>query len=148
MSSEVDPLTGAANGRAFHTTLQAAIDQGVSEDNPLTLILLDVKNFKSFNDAKGHIAGNELLADAVAGFRRALRPNDFLARIGGDEFAVLLTERRSDGHIRGLAQRIRKSVPHEQRLSIALTRATRLDTAESVLRRADTALLEASRSQD
>jgi diguanylate cyclase (GGDEF)-like protein len=91
IASRTDPLTGALNRRGFQQAA-AAVLAGVSRfDQPASLVLIDVDDFKQFNDTHGHAAGDELLCWTVARICATQRPNDSVARLGGDEFAVLLS---------------------------------------------------------
>ena len=85
-----DGLTGLANRRCFDDTLQAEWARAMRAQQPLSLLMVDVDHFKAYNDANGHLGGDECLkriAEAVAGEMRA---NDLVARYGGEEFAVIL----------------------------------------------------------
>lgn len=88
--SEHDPLTGALNRAGLRT--QAEVVRALSERNgrPTTVVFIDLDGFKAYNDRHGHVAGDRLLADLVGGFRRRLRRSDLVARIGGDEFVLVL----------------------------------------------------------
>lgn len=86
-----DALTGLANRRSFDTALNQTLLQARRDRQPLALLLLDLDNFKAYNDNLGHPAGDALIRDfgvLLEGFSR--RPMDLAARVGGEEFAVLL----------------------------------------------------------
>ena len=85
-----DPLTGLMNHRAFHKRLEEQDEAAGREGRPLSLLLLDLCDFKFFNDAYGHLAGDDVLRRVAAALRSACRPGDTLARFGGDEFALLM----------------------------------------------------------
>ena len=85
-----DPLTGAANRRAWDHSLPVEMDRARRTGTPLALALLDLDHFKTFNDQYGHQAGDQLLKSATATWQSLLRPSDLLARIGGEEFGVVL----------------------------------------------------------
>ena len=87
--ARTDELTGLANRRAFNEALASAL-RGRDDDSRLALLIIDLDNFKAINDALGHHRGDELLALVAPRIQLALRADDFLARIGGDEFAILL----------------------------------------------------------
>jgi diguanylate cyclase (GGDEF)-like protein/PAS domain S-box-containing protein len=85
-----DPLTGLHNRRAFDSYLERAIVSAKEQGCCHSLLYFDLDQFKRVNDAAGHVAGDELLRQLALLLRRQLRDRDSLARIGGDEFAVLL----------------------------------------------------------
>jgi len=105
-----DPLTGIANRRKFMATLDAETARSVRYRHPVSLITIDIDRFKSVNDTYGHAMGDEAIkavADVLEGEVR--RKIDLPARIGGEEFAVLLPEVREDRAV-AFAERIRKRV--------------------------------------
>ena len=87
-----DPLTGLLNHRAFYKRLKEALDSSSASGRSGAVLLIDLDNFKFFNDAYGHLAGDDVLRRLSAAFRAVCRPSDVLARFGGDEFALLLPD--------------------------------------------------------
>lgn len=87
-----DFLTGLLNRRSFREVLLAEIERSRRYAHPLTIIFLDLDNFKQLNDTKGHATGDSALQDVATTLRDSLRTGDSVARLGGDEFAVLLPE--------------------------------------------------------
>ena len=91
-----DGLTGLANRSAFRATAQREIALSERGRTPLSLILLDLDDFKNVNDVAGHLAGDTLLVELARAWETRLRGCDVLARLGGDEFAVLLPATTTD----------------------------------------------------
>lgn len=85
-----DALTGIANRRGFDLTLEKAIKDANGTQSSFVLILVDVDHFKSINDKFGHPTGDKVLCYVASLIRHTLRHNDFVARIGGEEFAIIL----------------------------------------------------------
>jgi diguanylate cyclase (GGDEF)-like protein len=85
-----DSLTGLYNTRFFSEAIVREIARAERQHAPLSLLLIDVDDFKKVNDAHGHIAGNDVLKKLAQIFQRAVRITDVLVRVGGDEFGVLL----------------------------------------------------------
>jgi diguanylate cyclase (GGDEF)-like protein len=113
-----DPLTGLVNRRGFDETLHAAVAaRGLAEhgrreadERPgFALMMFDLNRFKLVNDTQGHPAGDRLLRTVAANCTAIVRPGDTLARIGGDEFAVIAPEAGEEGALR-LADELRAAV--------------------------------------
>jgi diguanylate cyclase (GGDEF)-like protein len=85
-----DPLTGAGNRRQFMERIGAEIARAKRSGAPLSLLSLDLDHFKIINDSRGHIIGDEVLCGFVQRCLEAIRPYDSVARVGGEEFMVLL----------------------------------------------------------
>jgi GGDEF domain-containing protein len=90
--ADADPLTGLANHRAFHDRLRTEVERAQRYGRPLSLACLDVDGFKDVNDQFGHPAGDKVLREVAARLTTVARTADLVARIGGDEFAILLPE--------------------------------------------------------
>ena len=85
-----DHLTGAANRSHFQQQLDRAQRDWQDRGEPLSLLMLDIDHFKRINDVHGHPAGDRVLSHFANTLSAALRPTDLLARLGGEEFAILL----------------------------------------------------------
>lgn len=89
--TRVDAVLGIANRRCFDETLKKEFMRASREDKPLALLLIDIDNFKAFNDTYGHQAGDRCLKLVASELDRVLRrPADLLARVGGEEFGIIL----------------------------------------------------------
>ena len=90
--SVTDALTGLRNRGAFELRVAEAVAFAHQQGKPLSMLMLDVDNFKSYNDTFGHPAGDDVLRSVAQLIRDNARPDDFLARYGGEEFALLLID--------------------------------------------------------
>ncbi|MBK8594572.1 MAG: diguanylate cyclase [Holophagales bacterium] len=118
-----DALTGLANRRAFLDALEAELSRVGRHDHPASLLFLDLDEFKRVNDTHGHAVGDEILAAFSQVLSRGCRRGDLAARIGGDEFAVLLP---TTGRVAAalVAERIRRateSIPLGRNLEVPVT---------------------------
>jgi len=103
-----DPLSGLLNHRAFHKKLKEDMDAARLDGRRGAVLLVDLNNFKFFNDAYGHLAGDDVLRQISQTFRAAGRAEDTLARFGGDEFALLLPG-ASEAGAQAAAERLREA---------------------------------------
>lgn len=103
-----DDLTGLFNRRYFTTEMEAR----QQDERHCTLMMVDVDHFKAVNDAVGHAVGDEVLRRVATTMRRHLRGEDFVARIGGEEFVVVLTDHDCET-ARIMAERLRQAVQDE-----------------------------------
>jgi len=149
--ARTDPLSGVANRRSFDETLAYWLSSSNRKHKRFTLVLCDVDHFKWVNDTHGHVAGDRVVTHIGAVLRDQVRGSDFVARIGGDEFAVLLAQ--DDPELATeIADRIRSAVSarnfdvgyDNERLAITFSMGVALsindDSAEALLHRADQAL--------
>ena len=104
-----DPLTGAANRRRFMEAAAAEIDRTARSGRPLALLMLDIDHFKRVNDTWGHAAGDDALCAVVAVCTATVRRVDLVARLGGEEFAVLMPE-TGLSEATAIAERLRAAI--------------------------------------
>jgi len=153
--AETDELTQLANRRRFFAHLERAWAQRFVPENAsqLTLTMVDIDHFKRINDRYGHAAGDAILIHLAHLFRHETRPPDIAARMGGEEFALLLhdvTQTQAQAIAERLCQRVREAPAHYGdeiiafTISIGLASRNPNDTrCESLVQRADTALYRA-----
>jgi diguanylate cyclase (GGDEF)-like protein len=134
-----DPLTGAANRRTWDEELSLALTRSIRDGLPVSVALLDMDDFKAYNDRFGHQAGDRLLKEAAAAWRNILRASDILARVGGDEFAVLLPGCPLD-EAAAIANRLRASVPESVHCSVGVAAWDGQEGTPRLVARADRAL--------
>ncbi|GAB4520493.1 MAG: hypothetical protein Fur0018_00040 [Anaerolineales bacterium] len=113
-----DALTGLANRRQFYDRLQESVERAVRYQESLGLVMLDIDDFKSFNDTYGHPAGDQVLRMMAIVMRSNLRRVDLLARYGGEEFVIILPHTVLGSAYR-VAERVRASVEKQMRSLVA-----------------------------
>jgi len=111
-----DSLTGLPNRHRLRAELQAAIDRAVGEGGGLALLYIDLDGFKHVNDRGGHAVGDRLLRELAGRMQRVVRQNDLVARVGGDEFVVLLPDCRNVQAAQEVADSLRARVTAPYRL--------------------------------
>lgn len=149
-----DSLTGLLNRRGFAGRAQDMIDQAVHAWEPVSLVYLDLDGFKVLNDRFGHEAGDQCLIDVGMLLQASVRQKDSVARIGGDEFVLLLSGLTDDAAIE-LVERLRASLAQlvwmeDVGVSGSFGLLTTVPTANTdlaaMIRRADGAMLQAKRA--
>jgi diguanylate cyclase (GGDEF)-like protein len=133
-----DPLTSLPNRRAWDETLAVEL----RGDATGCVAMIDIDHFKRFNDLNGHAAGDRLLRACALAWKSHLRPADTLARVGGEEFAVLLPGCTLEDATRVL-ERLRFATPSATTASVGVAERLPGESASDVLARADAALYEA-----
>jgi len=104
-----DALTGLHNRGWLDDAFDREVKRSERDQLPLSLIMIDIDNFKQYNDDFGHLAGDQVLMTVAKSIRSPLRPNDMVARFGGEEFAVLLPE-TNVVNAKFIAERLRENV--------------------------------------
>lgn len=107
--ANTDALSGLANRRFFVEQLEREFARAKRYRRPLTLLYLDLDDFKAINDRFGHAVGDAVISNLSLSMRAVLRSTDLLARIGGDEFAVLLPETTIKGGV-GVTQKLKRAL--------------------------------------
>ncbi|MBC8782718.1 sensor domain-containing diguanylate cyclase [Pseudomonas fluorescens] len=101
-----DPLTALTNRSLFNAGLDSALQAAQRHNTTLALLFLDVNDFKGINDGHGHAVGDRLLCVIARRLERCVRESDLVARMGGDEFTVLLTDMQSQEAVYGIVAQI------------------------------------------
>ncbi len=144
-----DELTGMVNARAWSETLSAEVDRRRGPGDGVAVVFIDIDDFKAINDQYGHPTGDRVLAEVARRIRQHLRAQDIAARVGGDEFAVLLRGLADIGDARVVAQRLADALSRpvsvdafeiDCKASIGLSYTEGQERIESLVRQADTAL--------
>jgi diguanylate cyclase (GGDEF)-like protein/PAS domain S-box-containing protein len=153
--TERDPLTGLLNRRGFDRRLQMLQQHPLGQQG-FTLALIDLDDFKRVNDTLGHSAGDEVLVEVAHRLKTLVRLTDMPARIGGDEFAILMPECRTEEMAVQIAERILRAVPVPMQIGdteirqgcsagLAVQRRTG-NNKDDIFQRADLALYDAKSS--
>ena len=155
--ARVDPLTGLLNRRGFHERMNVELPRAIREESSIGLVALDIDHFKRVNDAHGHEVGDRVLSWLGATIREQVRGIDVAARLGGEEFVVVIPGADALG-ARDVAERIRLSVtaaPGRARFGITDTQAITISAgvaarvgpidSHELLMAADEALYDAKR---
>lgn len=148
-----DHLTGLANRRRFERQLEREVGRVERFGHPFTLLMVDIDNFKNLNDSFGHDIGDDAIRRLSKVLREGTRGIDLAARIGGEEFAVLLVETSKDGGLE-VAERLRTAIksleiPQAGRITASFGVAEcphDAQTAAEILKAVDVALYEAKRN--
>ena len=146
-----DPLTQVSNRRALESSLVNEWERAFRYSQPLSLLMLDVDDFKSYNDKFGHQAGDEVLRQVADIISRDARQPDFVARYGGEEFVIVLPETDSEGAL-FIAERLRYKIEQAVWTQRAITVSVGVASygsqadAEALLNQADQAMYRAKQA--
>lgn len=141
--STTDELTGVANARAWWRTLAREADRCELEEVAAVVAVVDLDELKAVNDARGHLAGDELLREAARALQKAVRPHDTIARVGGDEFGVLVVDPNPPG-AETLTERLRTQLDaHGVRASVGASMFHPGERINEAYHRADLAMYDA-----
>ena len=144
-----DSLTGLSNRAVFRYRVEHGLARAARRGDAMTVLLLDLDDFKTINDSLGHDAGDELLIAVARRLLAANRSSDTVARLGGDEFAILLEDGGNEDRSAAVAERLIEALapPFEVRgrevfvrASIGIAIADALDSTDDLIRNADTAM--------
>lgn len=151
LSSE-DPLTGLLNRRSFDSVLEREMSRSERFGHPLSLLIIDVDNFKTINDTFGHVFGDEVIKNVAVSIKKHVRDVDLVGRLGGDEFIIILIE-TSKSYAIQVADRMRIEVAKlplvdgMQTLSISVGHAQFSgESLTALIERADKALYQAKKA--
>jgi len=156
--SYTDDVTGMYNHRFFIHQLTMEVDRQKRYPSPLSLLMIDIDYFKNYNDANGHLAGDQVLKAISLIIQNAVRQTDVVARYGGEEFCAILINTNKEGAL-AIAERVRRNVaetsfPNEKvqpngDLTVSVGVATfssTISTVTDLIREADNALYRAKRA--
>ena len=134
-----DELTGLANLRSWNRELDTGLARAARTEEPLAIAMLDLDRFKAINDTRGHAAGDALLRELAKALAAELRPGDVLARIGGDEFGLLLPGCSSQTAA-ATVERLARAAPAPHTFSAGVAEWDGAETPQRLVARADSAL--------
>ena len=145
-AARTDPLTGVANRRAWDEELtRALVHCGGDDELPLTVVLIELDNFRAYHEDWGHVRGDELLREITARWREPMSETHLLARFGSDEFALLMPGFEVD-EAQSLVQRMRSESAALHGFSAGIARWDGVESADLLMARADAALHNSKRA--
>jgi len=150
-----DALTGLPNRRTFYSQLEHFISLKARRQQHLSLLFVDVDDFKIVNDAQGHDVGDSVLINIATTLKSTIRHTDFIARWGGEEFIILLIDTQLDS-AQLIAEQLREKIEnstcllqhakHKVTVSLGVAQARDHEDVDSLFKRADDALYQAKRT--
>jgi diguanylate cyclase (GGDEF)-like protein len=143
--ADTDPLTALPNRRSWYERLAESLARARRYQQPLSVILLDLDDFKQVNDTQGHAAGDRLLRTVASHWTSLARDTDVVGRIGGDEFAVIL-EQAEEHTAREVANRLVRGLPAGRRCSVGVASWDGDEDALALVTRADAGMYMDKRS--
>ena len=148
-----DPLTGLPNRRMLRDRIEQEIKRNRRDGRKMAVLFIDLDHFKEVNDTMGHDAGDLLLMEAARRLRACVREHDTVARMGGDEFTLLITELETDSHLEHLLQKLLHTLSspfelHRERVFVSASIGVTLcpddgSEVEALYKNADQAMYEA-----
>lgn len=150
-----DPLTKLANRRSLDHSLEHFAKESINSNTPMSILMADIDNFKKVNDSFGHNVGDKVIRFVATIIKRCVRGNDFIARFGGEEYAIILPDTSLE-NAQNVAENIRRTVSARQltlgsadkvlgriTLSIGVSEYVPDEALEDLIERADKAMYEA-----
>jgi len=156
--SLTDPLTGLGNRKYFDRSIRMSIHQALENNQPLSLLIVDIDHFKSFNDSYGHLTGDQVLRLVATSLKQTIKGQDITARYGGEEFAVVLPNTALRQALT-VADHIRRAIMSKElkkkstgeilgrvTISVGVAMLKPGDDVDSIIERADVCLYAAKRN--
>jgi diguanylate cyclase (GGDEF)-like protein len=152
-----DGLTGLHNYRYFRQQIERIVQQARRYGSSLSMLMIDLDNFKTYNDSYGHLRGDMILKEIAALLLAHTRASDLVARYGGEEFAVLLPE-TGEEQAHSVGEKIRQVVeehpfalaagelPKSLTISVGVASSNEEPSADALIQKADVALYRAKES--
>ena len=151
--SRNDPLTGLANRLYFIAQVEALLNNAKRNESRLSVIMIDIDDFKEVNDTYGHMEGDRVLRDMAKTFENTLRQSDIIGRWGGEEFLIALPDTNREAALK-VAEKIRQAIKNNVKtkegapITISLGLTTHVDkntSLDTLIQEADTALYKAKK---
>jgi diguanylate cyclase len=150
-----DPLTHSLNRRGLEEAFRLESSRAMRYESPLSMSMIDLDNFKRINDTLGHLAGDRALVHLITVMQAAVRPTDVIARLGGEEFAILFSNSDIDAAVQATErvqqELVKRPFQHEGQshtltFSAGTGRWQAGESLEDLVKRTDTAMYQAKRA--